>query len=127
MGILWNHTTATNSRFDSKDFINSCKEDQQSYSYCGIGGHHQNGIAENTNKCLTHNAIIILLHTKREWPAVAEERHNKLDLNANGMLPLEQLLGHKEELMASNFHTWGCPVFFLDSRSQSNTVIGPPK
>eukprot|EP00957_Ditylum_brightwellii_P085375 6494986-Ditylum_brightwellii.AAC.1 len=80
-----------NSRFDSEDFINPCKEAQQSYSYCGIGGYHQNGIAENINKCLTPSARTILLHTKRKWIAVistvlwpfayraAEDRHNKLD------------------------------------------------
>eukprot|EP00957_Ditylum_brightwellii_P045641 3463067-Ditylum_brightwellii.AAC.1 len=36
-------------------------------------------------------------------------------------------LGHKEELMASDFHTWGCPIFVLDCRSQSSTGIGSPK
>eukprot|EP00957_Ditylum_brightwellii_P043425 3292406-Ditylum_brightwellii.AAC.1 len=45
-----------NSRFDSEDFTNSCKVAQQTYSYSGIGGHHQNGISENMNKCLTHSA-----------------------------------------------------------------------
>eukprot|EP00957_Ditylum_brightwellii_P029899 2262269-Ditylum_brightwellii.AAC.2 len=29
--------------------------------------------------------------------------------------------------MASNFHTWSCPIFVLDSRSQSSTGIGPPE
>eukprot|EP00957_Ditylum_brightwellii_P190489 14499662-Ditylum_brightwellii.AAC.2 len=27
--------------------------------------------------------------------------------------------------MASNFHTWGCPIFVLDNISQSGTGIGP--
>eukprot|EP00957_Ditylum_brightwellii_P011467 866577-Ditylum_brightwellii.AAC.1 len=91
-----------NSRFDSKDFTNSCKAAQQTYSYCGIGGHHQNGIAENMNKRLTHSTRTVLPHAKRKQPAVIstilwlfaynaiEERHNKLDLNANGLSPLEQ-------------------------------------
>eukprot|EP00957_Ditylum_brightwellii_P122737 9359843-Ditylum_brightwellii.AAC.1 len=59
-----------NSRFDSKNFTNSCKEAQQSYSYCGFGWHHQNGIAENINKLLTESARAVLLHAKRKWPAV---------------------------------------------------------
>eukprot|EP00957_Ditylum_brightwellii_P190477 14499317-Ditylum_brightwellii.AAC.1 len=91
------------------------------------------------NKRLTHSTRTVLLHTKRKWLAVintilwpfayraVEERHNKLDLNANGLSPLEQLLGHKKELMASNFHTWGCPIFVINSKSQSNIGIGPPK
>eukprot|EP00957_Ditylum_brightwellii_P197119 15017869-Ditylum_brightwellii.AAC.1 len=91
------------------------------------------------NKHLIHSARTVLLHAKRKWPAVintilwpfayraVEKRHNKLDLKANGLSPLEQLLGHKEESMASDFHTWGYLIFVLNSRSQSNTGIGPPK
>eukprot|EP00957_Ditylum_brightwellii_P149313 11371725-Ditylum_brightwellii.AAC.1 len=45
-----------NSRFDSKDFTKSCKGAQQTNSHSGVGGHHQNGIAENMNKRLTHSA-----------------------------------------------------------------------
>eukprot|EP00957_Ditylum_brightwellii_P007745 586003-Ditylum_brightwellii.AAC.1 len=102
-----------NSRFDSEDSINSCRAAQQSYSYCGIGTCHQNGIAENMNKRLTHSARTILLHPKRKWQVAisttlwpfayraAEERHNLMDLNANGLTPLEQMSGHKEELVAS--------------------------
>eukprot|EP00957_Ditylum_brightwellii_P002087 160548-Ditylum_brightwellii.AAC.1 len=59
-----------NGRFDSGDFTNSCKAAQRTYSYCGVGGHHQNGIAENMNKRLTHRARTVLLHAKRKWPAV---------------------------------------------------------
>eukprot|EP00957_Ditylum_brightwellii_P156183 11887801-Ditylum_brightwellii.AAC.2 len=40
---------------------------------------------------------------------------------------LEQLLGHKEELMASDVCTWGYLVFVLDNRSQTDTGIEPPK
>eukprot|EP00957_Ditylum_brightwellii_P024644 1862581-Ditylum_brightwellii.AAC.1 len=50
-----------------------------------------------------------------------------LDLNSNGMLPLEVLLGHKEEIAIEDYHTWGCPIFILDSRLQSGQGIGPPK
>eukprot|EP00957_Ditylum_brightwellii_P114459 8726895-Ditylum_brightwellii.AAC.1 len=59
-----------NSRFGSEDFTNSCKVAQQTNSYCGAGEHHQNGIAENMNKCITHSARTVLLHAKRKWPAV---------------------------------------------------------
>eukprot|EP00957_Ditylum_brightwellii_P101743 7753968-Ditylum_brightwellii.AAC.1 len=55
-----------NSRFDSEDFTNSCKGAQQTYSYSGVRGHHQNGIAENMNKHLTHSARTVLLHEKRK-------------------------------------------------------------
>ena len=74
---------------------------QQKYSYCGVGAHHQNGIAEVMNKKLSHGARTSLLHAKKKWPEVistilwpfgyknVEERHNHLDLNADGMSPIE--------------------------------------
>ena len=91
--------------------------DQKKYSYCGVGAHHQNGIAEAMNKKLSHGTRTSLLHAKRKWPDVIstilwtfcykniEERHNHLDLNAYGMSPIEKLLGHKEEIAAEDFHT----------------------
>eukprot|EP00957_Ditylum_brightwellii_P152976 11644060-Ditylum_brightwellii.AAC.1 len=98
-----------NSRFDSQDFKDSCEKAQQTCLYCGVGAHHQNGIAEAMSKRLSHSARTILLHAKRKWPSVitsiiwpfcykcAEEHHNLLDLNTEGLSPVEVLLGHTEE------------------------------
>jgi hypothetical protein len=36
--------------------------------YCGIGGHHQNGIAEQKIKELTLGAQTLLLHAKQMLP-----------------------------------------------------------
>eukprot|EP00957_Ditylum_brightwellii_P024455 1846123-Ditylum_brightwellii.AAC.1 len=110
-----------NSRFDSQDVKESCDKAQQTYSYYGVGAHHQNDIIEATNKRLSQGARTILLHAKRKWPSViasilwpfcykcAEEHHNLLDLNPDGLSPVEVLLGHTEELVADDFHAWGCP------------------
>eukprot|EP00957_Ditylum_brightwellii_P174960 13321662-Ditylum_brightwellii.AAC.1 len=99
-----------NSRFDSKEFQDSCKLAQQTFSYCGVGAHHQNGIAENMNKCLSHSARTSLLHAIRKWLDVItavlwpfayrsqEEHHNHLDLNADCLSPIEVLLGTKRKL-----------------------------
>eukprot|EP00957_Ditylum_brightwellii_P013638 1028515-Ditylum_brightwellii.AAC.1 len=102
-----------NSRFDSSEFQESCKKAWQSFSYCGVGAHHQNSIAEAMNKCLTHGARTSLLCAKRKWP--------------KGWSPLERILGYKDEIVAEDFHTQGCPVNVLDSSLQTGTGIGPPK
>eukprot|EP00957_Ditylum_brightwellii_P144159 10983950-Ditylum_brightwellii.AAC.1 len=111
-----------NSRFDLQDFKDSCGKAQETYSYCEVGAHHQNTIAEATNKRLSHRTRTILLHAKRKWPCVitsiswpfcykcTEECHNLLDLNSDGLSPVEVLLGHTEDIVADDFHTWGCPV-----------------
>eukprot|EP00957_Ditylum_brightwellii_P008817 668686-Ditylum_brightwellii.AAC.1 len=64
------------------------------------------------------------------WPYcynTDEERHNHLDLNHEGLSPIEHMLGDREEIMADDFHTWACPVMVLDAKLQTVTGIGPPK
>eukprot|EP00957_Ditylum_brightwellii_P071936 5467648-Ditylum_brightwellii.AAC.1 len=55
-----------NSRFGSQMVKDSCDKAHQIYSYCGVGTHHQNGIAEATKKRLSHGTRTILLHAKRK-------------------------------------------------------------
>eukprot|EP00957_Ditylum_brightwellii_P021983 1658115-Ditylum_brightwellii.AAC.1 len=91
------------------------------------------------NKVLCHGARTSLLHAKRKWPKViftvlwpfclknTEERHIQLHLNAEGLSPLERLTGQIKELVAEDFHIWGCPVFVLDAALQNSRRIGQPK
>eukprot|EP00957_Ditylum_brightwellii_P109613 8360432-Ditylum_brightwellii.AAC.1 len=74
------------------------------------------------NKKLCHGAKTSLLHAMRKWQKVIttalwpycyktfEERHNHLDLNHKGLTPIKCMLAEKEEIVADDFHTWGCPV-----------------
>lgn len=129
---------ADNSRFDSKKFKHLCDMAKQTHSYFGVEAHHQNGIAETRIKKLAHAPRTSILHAKWKglgvitsalWPfsyKATKEQHNHLDLNEDGRLPAEDLLGHKEDLAAGNFHTYGCLVFVLDSTLQTGS-IGPIK
>ena len=54
------------------------------------------------------------------------ERHNRLSLNDDGLSPLERFSRTADDIIPTNFHTWGCPVFVLDAANQSGT-IGTPK
>jgi hypothetical protein len=68
----------------------------QSITFCGVGGHHQNGIAERKIKELTLGARTLLLHAKRKlpeyistilWPFAlkcTEDRLNNLVHQADG-------------------------------------------
>ena len=100
-----------------------------------MGAHHQNAIAESKIKEITYNARTILLHAKRQWPAViktalwpfalqaAVEKHNKLNLDANGKSLLEKFTGIADDIRPSDFHTFGCPVFILDAENQSGVLV----
>jgi hypothetical protein len=39
----------------------------QTISFCGVGAHHQNGIAEKRIGDLQRRATTILLHAQRRW------------------------------------------------------------
>ena len=47
---------ADNGRFADNGFIDAVNENNQRITFCGVGAHHQNGIAENRNKMLTLGA-----------------------------------------------------------------------
>ncbi len=69
-------------------------------TFCGVGAHHQNGIAESHLKTLTLTSRTLLLHTQRHWPEATttilfpfalkaeEEIHNTLNFDDEGRSPL---------------------------------------
>lgn len=129
---------ADNGRFADLGFHEAVKNSNQSISFCGVGAHFQNGIAERAIKELTYSARTILLDAKRHWPEaistmlwplalkVACERMNNLSLDDDGNSPASILAGTENQIIVENYHTFGCPVFVLDSSLQSRS-IGPPK
>ena len=52
--------------------------------------------------------------------------HNKLSLDKNGRSPLERFSGIDDEIIPTDVHTWGYPVYILDTINQS-VDIGTPK
>ena len=127
-----------NLRFNDKLFVGDCEASGQNISFCGVGAHHQNAIAERKIKEITYGARTVLLHAKRKWPKVIKtvlwpyamqsvvERHNKLSLHPDGKSPLEKFSGIADDIRPSEFHTWGCPVYILEADNQ-NIGIGTPK
>ena len=129
---------ADNSRFNDSRFTGSCCEAGQQITFCGVGAHHQNALAESKIKAVCYGGRTILLHAKRRWPSVITtalwpfaiqaivDRHNRLSLDGNGKSPLEKFSKTDDEIRPEDFHTWGCPVFVLAAQNQSG-AIGTPK
>ena len=70
------------------------------------------------------DGIIIVL-----WPYAMQatvDRHNRLSLDENGLSPLEKICNCGEDIIPTDFHTFGCPVYVLDAANQSGG-IGTPK
>ena len=114
--------------------MGDCITANQKITFCGAGAHHQNAVVESKIKILTNGARTVLLHAKRKWPKVIKtvlwpfalqsvvERHNCLHLDQDGKSPLEKFSQTTEEIVISDFHTWGCPVFILDAANQSGSI-----
>ena len=129
---------ADNGRYAEKDFKEAVNFADQTITFCGVGAHHQNGIAEAAIKKDTQQARVLLLHAKRYWPAVittmlwplallaASENHNLWHVDDNGRTPMMKFLDINEFPDIKQEHTFGCPVFVLDHRLQSSSA-GPPK
>ena len=139
-GVEPKHFHADNGRFAEDTFTKDCKSKLQKLTFCGVGAHHQNGVAENTIKQLTLTARTLLLHAQRYWPEYistmlwtfallsAADRLNNLHVDLDGKTPeikFSQAAGNTTRL--KNFHTFGCPVYVLDARLQDSGGPGVPK
>ena len=60
---------ADNGRFADNVFINDVRQQGQIISYCGVGVHHQNGIAKKIIRYVTEQARKMLLHGCSRWPS----------------------------------------------------------
>ena len=131
---------ADNGRYAEHIFRDDCEQKSQALRYCGVGAHHQNGIAEAKVKQLTLASRTMLLHAQRHWPEyittalwpfalmAAADRINNLHIDIHGKSPemkFSSVAGLPTRL--KHFHTFGCPVYVLDARLQDSGGGGPPK
>jgi hypothetical protein len=134
LGVESKSYHADNGRFADKGFRDDCTSSNQTITFCGVGSHHQNGIAERKIKDITLGGRTLLLHAKRMfpeyistilWPFAVkcyEDRLNNLVHRADGRTPYETLASiDAAPINTSNFHTFGCPCYVLDHRLQSDT------
>jgi hypothetical protein len=123
---------ADNGRFADKGFRDYCTQSNQIITFCGVGSHHQNGIAEREIKDITLGGRTLLLHAKRMlpeyistilWPFAVkyyEDQMKKLTFQSDGRTPFETLPGlYSSQISLFNFHTFECPCSVLDHRLQS--------
>ena len=62
VGITIKHYQADNGRFAENAFMEQVKASGQTITFCGVGAHHQNGIAERRIRDLTEHTRTMLLH-----------------------------------------------------------------
>jgi hypothetical protein len=129
---------ADNGRFAEKVFVQDVKDKAQNITYCGVGSHHQNGIAERLIRTLGEDARTMLAHGQHLWPEVVSKSlwpyaykaacrtRNKFKLDSEMLSPEEKMSGITYNNDIKNEHPLFCPVFVLDKRLQGG-VGGIPK
>jgi hypothetical protein len=129
---------ADNGRFAETDFVQDVRDKAQNITYCGVGSHHQNGIAERRIRSLGEDARTMLAHGQHLWPEVISKSlwpfaykaacrsRNKFKLDKDGLSPEEKLSGVRSNLDLRNEHPLFCPIYSLDRRLQGG-IGGIPK
>ena len=118
--------------------MGDCINHNQKITFYGVGAHRQNAVVKSKIKELSNGARTVLLHAKRKrpevittilWPFALQsvvEHHNRVYLDKDERSPLEKISNTKDEIITTNFHSWGCPIYILDAPNQS-VGIGSPK
>ena len=62
-----------NGRYVDADFRQNIMDNNQTLTCCGVGSHHQNGIAERRIHLLTKLSRSSILAAKNKWPGIFTE------------------------------------------------------
>ena len=132
-GVTVQHYHCDNGRFADKEFINDVKNALQTISFCGVGAHHQNGIAERRIRDLTESARTMILHAAHRWPKTitanlwpqavkhATNIRNALPRNNKTKSPISIFSNSDVEPNTKHFHPFGCPVYVLQAPLQTGS------
>ena len=127
-----------NQIFNSAEFLDDCARSHQTVNFCGVGAHHQNGVAERAIQTVTKWARTIMIDAAINWPDQADLSlwpmamdhavwmWNHLPKEGVGLSPLELATGIKsshEEL--KRLHVWGCPGFLVAMILGSPSLLPP--
>jgi hypothetical protein len=104
-------------------------------SFCGVGAHHQNDIAEKRIGDLQRRATKLLLHAQRRWPdainshlwtyaiRAANDSRNYAQTNEDDTCPISKFCNTASVPKVQNQHHFGCPTYVLRKELQDHKKI----
>jgi len=134
-GINIKHYQADNGRFKDKLFSKSIEEKGQTISFCGVGAHHQNGIAEKKIGDLQRRATALLLNAQRRWSdainthlwtyaiRAAYDSRTYAPTNENDTCPMSRFCNTASLPTIQNQYHFGCPTSMLQKEHQDHKKI----
>ena len=133
-GVRIKHYHADNGIFASRAFREEIHRCGQTISFCGVGAHHQNGVAERRIQDLADSARASLTFAAHRNPSVTAHlwpyalRHASY---VRRLMPRENHSKSPEEFFTKSqvrpttkfLHVFGCPVYVLQADLQSGKSI----
>ena len=125
------HYHCDNGRFADRAFMDDVCKAGQTITFCGVGAHHQNGVAERRIRDITESARTMLLHAAHRWPKTitsnlwpqalehAANVRNALPRKGNTQSPISLFSNTTIEPNIKHFHPFGCPVYVLQAPLQT--------
>ena len=136
--VVVRHYHGDNGSFSNEAWVTDCDDKGQTYSFCGVSAHWQNGVVERRIGDLVPAAHTMLLHGMKMYPTgvhdlywpyalkAAERNRNLYKFGADGLSPRERLCKTKLKRDIRNEHCLFSPVFNLQKPLQTNPK-GLPK
>jgi hypothetical protein len=129
-GVTIKHIWADNGVYAAQLFQEHCNQNRQPLTFCAVGAHWQNGIAERFIGSITQQARMILLHAMTRWPQIITEdlwpyavRHAVFFHNASickdkQLSPHELFTEESPTWKLNDFKVFGCSCYVLQKRLQ---------
>jgi hypothetical protein len=131
-GVTVRHYHADNGRFAENLWLAHCNQQQQSVTFCGVGAHFQNGVAEKRIRDLQESARTMMMRAADKWQVaqstalwpyairLANEALNctprRDDVRES---PIEIFTGSRVRPNLKHLHHHGCPAYVLKAALQS--------
>jgi Reverse transcriptase (RNA-dependent DNA polymerase)/GAG-pre-integrase domain len=134
-GIKVTHYHADNGIFADNKFRQAVSEAGQTLSFCGVNAHFQNGMAERRIRELQDHARTMLIHAQKRWPTaittnlwpyalrMANDIMNDTPNLVTHHIPTNDFTKSNIAVNPKHWHTFGCPMYTLDTSLQSGKKI----
>ena len=131
-GVKVVHYHADNGRFAERKFRDHVDSRNQTISFCGVGAHFQNGVAERRIRELQESARAMLIHAKTRWPEAvnvhlwpyalrtANDVLNETWNLKRKVVPLEEFTQTPVQNHLKHWIPFGSPVYVVDKRVQNS-------
>ena len=136
-GVMIRTYHTDNGVFTAKTFVQELDNKAQDMKICGVGAHHQNGVAEAAVRTTTLMARTMMLHLALRWPDAVDQSlwpfalsyacdlYNAMPRETTGWKSPDSIFSGSLDnyQLLRDAHCWGCPAYVLDPKLQGLVKI----